>query len=327
MLGRVAKGALRFATLGYYGAEAKPEPTLNDMLLEAQIENMHKFDEGDQPAPQPATSEIDQLKALLLKESAELLRQREVWAERLRLLAKLDAVHPDHVHQADCTKEMDHNKSALKEFFEKFTEFFHSAKTAMDDQLRQEMDSHVVALEAHLEHLMNKAQEAEGDARRDAHMHICNAAIVMLDELHNLTTNFSSEIAECIKDEQLLEQKAQIMINAGIYYVQNLLNIIIPPVDIEFGEEYLNFLGRELQEPESRYLAGVAQAEGMLDKAARVTEGYLQPHRTELLFNHARQFDGAARKFAGSMTLFAGKAVEKAEDKQFERDLRNFLSM
>ena len=96
-------------------------------------------------------------------------------------------------------------------------------------------------------------------------------------------------------------------------------------MNIEFGKEYLNFLGQELEEPEGRYIAGMAQAEGILDKAARMTDSSLQPYRSA-------QFDTAAKKYAGAMTLFAGKAVERAEeqqlaDKQFEQDVRAFINM
>lgn len=318
--------AAHYLTLGYVEATSTPEPvTLTDHLLHAKLEALDKFDDADPVETKPATSEIEQLKDMLNKQHEEILRQRAVWFERLQLLSKLDSVHPDHMHQADCTQAMQHNASAMQEFFKKFAEFFHTAKSAMDNQIAKEMDGHIVSLQAHMEHLMRQAQSVDSDdARRDAYMHISNAAMVMLDELSNLTTNFTDEIEECIKDEALLEQKAQVLVNAGIYYIQNLLNIIIPPVDIQFGEEYLNFLGRELEEPENRYLEGVAQAEGMLDKAARITDSYMQPYRQQNL-------EGAFKNVAGAMTLFSGNALAKAEqaqqDKDFEQEVRNFINM
>lgn len=232
------------------------------------------YTDDDTPEPRKLPDGLDKFNELIGEEGVKIKQLLNEWREHEKALIAIDIPHPDHDHEKACEVELDNRKSIIRAFFEKVKACFQSAKSELTEENKRELEDHVDKIVAHINELCERAQDESlsDDERIGVLIHICNASIVVLEELDKLLTDFSNEIGYCLRSEAHTEQVAQLLMNAALYFLQTTTGVILPPVNIDFREQYREFLNEEIEQPREQVLMGVTDAEGELMKAEKLVE-------------------------------------------------------
>lgn len=248
----------------WYGSKPVAAPSLKTSLTDEQ--------------PLPSTKDsLAEFTERLDTEKARINSLLTEWMQHKKDVMGHDLPHPDKPHHANCPVETDEKvKSIVKLFFARIKSYFQSAKAYLDDEIKREIDGHMEPLRQHINELCEQANDKtkSEDERRDTVVHICNASIVMLNELQGLVDKVGLEIEYCLRAEQKAENAAKLGINVGLMMLAGMVSVVIPPVEFDLTQEYRHFLNDEIQEKEAELLCDITEEEGTLKLADNIVEGY-----------------------------------------------------
>jgi hypothetical protein len=238
----------------------------------------------DTPSTEPSLLQdgISEFTERLDAEKAILTRLMNEWIQHKKDVMGHDMPHPDHPHEVQCAKETEEKvKSLVKLFFHRIKCYFQSAQSYLHDEIQREVVGHMQPLRQHINALCEQANDISRseDERRGIVIHICNASIVLLNELNGLVEDVDTELKYCLKAEQQAEKAAKFGINAGLLLLSGIIGMMIPPVNFNLNENYRHFLSNEIQGEKAELICDITEEEGTLQLAGGIVENYAEKLR------------------------------------------------
>ncbi len=233
-------------------------------------------DSDEQSTATAGNDALADFEALLASEQAKIINLRNEWLEHETKLIGTDA-ELFAKDATECNKEKHAEiKSIFSTILSKLRSIFQRADTYLQGMLNTEMGEHIKELEDHIQELRKQAADDTLDLheRRRAAIHMCKAAIVMLNEMTALSENFGQEIRHRISLVQLDAKALKVLVELGLGLLGGMLGMSLEVVgfdlDFNFIPAYRNFLNNEIQVQEGEFETGIAGAEGILAQSEGV---------------------------------------------------------
>lgn len=197
------------------------------------------------------------------------------WMKNAEIAQAAIVANKDEVTAEHCELESHANIESMSEIFRnKLKGLFQSARANLHEELHREIEGHVRGLEQHITELYNKASDtAVPDAmRRKAGLHLCEASIVMLNELNSVLNHFTDEIDYCLKAEDRGEKAAQLILDVAILLVSGVLGFNLPMIQLHLAKPYRGVLFDEVMPEANELECDIAETKGVLKQANSLFE-------------------------------------------------------
>ncbi len=258
------------------------------------------------PSTEPQCHPLDEFNRKIEKDREKIKALIANWeAYKKQVMLDVATSLPGGEHHFECDVEK-HNevKSVFTLIAEKIRSYFQSVSANLQAQLDHEVgnDGHIKVLEAHILKLCEVAVDASRSERErcDAKIHICNASIVVLNELHYLASGFLEEILSAVSMEQREEQAVRTALLLITTLLSGFIGTTLPFIEFDCKDRYEQVLNKSISNQETGYGMTEAEVEDVLEKARRVVMdgGYT----------------AALRRAGGSVTAPKEKMVENPID-------------
>jgi hypothetical protein len=245
---------------------------------------LHATDSDSDATSEASISPLEDFNQKLQDKREKINRLLKQWEQsKIEVIGK-DVDLAAHEEASECDLEkVKPAKSIFEEFRKTVKEYFETASVNLQEQLDNEFSchGHVKELEDHINALCEKADKASLTpvACRKNAIHLCNANIVMLNELSNLTNGFAEEIYLSVSTERKEEQVAKFAINALLTIITGFVGVSLPLVDFNCQGRYKNLLNKAITNQKAGFMLQEAGAEGVEEKAAQIVKGYTEKLR------------------------------------------------
>jgi hypothetical protein len=236
--------------------------------LEAGVE-AHKATVIADPLPE-AKNPLEPFYTKLEEASQRLNKLIDDWVKReASYIAGENSDEEIHDHLKKCLEESeDTHKSLAAQFFAQIKSIFVSAKDTLQDEITDAVKLHIRPIEDHIRKLIKESHGKSEAERRETAIHVARATIRLLNDAKALMGDIKHDIEQRVLREARAEATASIIINAAIYFIDQVTGIPFPYLNFDCTERYEHGIDDSTKEEQAETFEVIADVVGLSDRCA-----------------------------------------------------------